>query len=148
MICSHCAAEMPEISSYCPSCGQSVPGDSSWPRSGNLQESLLGGLAYITIIPAIIFLLVPNFKSNSFIRFHSWQSILFSVAAVIIGLGMRVIFAILSVVPFIGFLFPWLAAGLAFLAIVFLWAVLVVKAGQGEVYELPWLGQIAARLAG
>jgi uncharacterized membrane protein len=89
---------------------------------------------------------VPQFRDKSFIRFHAWQSILFAVATTIIGLAMRVIFAILSFVPFIGFLFAWLAAGVVFLALVMLWAVLVVKASQGEGYDLPWLGHIASRL--
>jgi uncharacterized membrane protein len=34
-----------------------------------------------------------------------------------------------------------------FLAFVVLWAVLVVKAGQGQAYELPWLGHFAHQLA-
>jgi uncharacterized membrane protein len=63
-------------------------------------------------------------------------------------LATKLIFAILSFVPFVGFLFAWLSVGLVFLAVVVLWAVLVVKAGQGQAYELPWLGQFAARLSG
>jgi len=153
MICSHCAAEMPDISAYCPACGRSIAAEPELPTgpdaiavAADLREAILGALAYFTIIPAIIFLVVPAFKNNAFIRFHSWQSIFFAVAAAIIGAGMKAISAILSFVPFIGFLFSWLAAGLVFLALVMLWAVLVVKAGQGEVYELPWIGQFAARL--
>jgi uncharacterized membrane protein len=48
----------------------------------------------------------------------------------------------------IGFLFGVLAVGLIFLAIVFLWVVLIIKALQGSAHELPWLGQAAARLSG
>ena len=146
MICPYCAAEMPEISSYCPSCGRSVHSDSGPISTTDRQESLLAALAYLTIIPAIAFLLIPKTRSKSFIRFHAWQSILFAGAAAVVGFSVRVIFAVLSFVPIAGFLFAWLAAGLAFLAIVILWAVLVVKTGQGQAYELPWLGHFAAKL--
>jgi uncharacterized membrane protein len=153
MICSHCATEMPAISAYCPKCGGAVaskPEAEAYSGSiflaVDLKEAILAALSYLTIIPAIVLLVAPQFRDKGFIRFHAWQSILFSVAAASIGLAMRVIFAILSFVPFLGFLFAWLAAGVVFLALVMLWAVLVVKAGQGEGYELPWLGHLASRL--
>lgn len=147
MICSHCASEMPDISAFCPGCGRSVHEVVEHLDVANTQEALLGALAYLTVFPAIVFLAVRAFKSKTFVRFHAWQSILFAVATAIIGLAMRLIFAILSFVPFIGFLFAWLSVGLVFLAIVLLWAVLVVKAGQGRAYELPWLGHYAAQLS-
>jgi len=107
----------------------------------------MGALAYLTVIPAILFLALPTFRNKTFVRFHAWQSILFAIATTVIGLAMRLIFAILSFVPFIGFLFAWLSVGVVSLAIVVLWAVLVVKAGQGQAYDLPWLGQFARQLS-
>jgi uncharacterized membrane protein len=138
---------MPEISAFCPSCGRSVHPAAEHLGAVNTQEALLGALAYLTIFPAIVFLAVPAFKSKTFVRFHAWQSIFFAVATAIVGLAMRLIFGFLSFVPFVGFLFAWLSVGLVFLAIVVLWAVLVVKAGQGQEYELPWLGHYAAQLS-
>jgi uncharacterized membrane protein len=147
MICPDCSSEMPEISSYCPGCGRSIHGESELPRAGDTTEAVLGALAYFTIIPAVVLLAVPQFRGKAFLRFHAWQSILFVIATTVIGLAMRLFVAILSLVPFIGFLFAWLSVGLVFLAFVVLWAVLVVKAGQGQGYELPWLGHFAYRLA-
>lgn len=147
MICPHCSSEMPEISAFCPGCGRSVHQSAIHLVALNAQEALLGAVAYLTIFPAIVFLAVPAFKSKTFVRFHAWQSVFFAVATAIIALAMRLIFAILSFVPFIGFLFAWLSVGVVFLAIVVLWAVLVVKAGQGQAYELPWLGHYAAQLS-
>lgn len=147
MICSHCATEMPEVSAYCPSCGRSVEGEAEHLIASDPKDALLGALAYLTFVPAIVLLVVPVMKSKPLVRFHAWQSILFAVATAVIALGMRGVFAILAVVPIIGFLFAWLSVGIVFLAIVVLWAVLVVKAGQGEAYELPWLGHFAMRLA-
>lgn len=117
------------------------------PRAEDTRDAVLGALSYFTIIPAALWLAIPAFRGKPFLRFHAWQSILFAVATTVIGFAMRLIFSILSFVPFIGFLFAWLSVGLVFLAFVALWAVLVVKAGQGQAYELPWLGQFALRLA-
>jgi uncharacterized membrane protein len=148
MICSHCATEMPEISVYCPSCGRSVRDDEDEKVAIDTRDALLGSLAYVALIPAIVFLSVPPLRPSQFIRFHAWQSILFTVVAVILGLLMRLLFAILSIFPVVGLLLAWLTAGVVFLGIVVCWAVLVVKAGQGYVYELPWLERLAWHLAG
>jgi uncharacterized membrane protein len=45
-----------------------------------LSDNVAGGLAYITIIPAIVFLIVEPFKRSSYVRFHAWQSIFLFVA--------------------------------------------------------------------
>ena len=148
MICSHCASEMPEISAFCPACGRSILEDVEHRTASDTQEALLGTLAYLTFIPAIFFLLIPAFRNKPFLRFHAWQSVFFVGVTLVLGLATKLIFAILSFVPFVGFLFAWLSVGLVFLAVVVLWAVLVVKAGQGQAYQLPWLGQFAARLSG
>jgi uncharacterized membrane protein len=147
MICPDCSSEMPEISAYCPGCGRSMHTDVETPKALDAGEAVLGAMAYFAIIPAVLFLAVPAFRSKPFLRFHAWQAILFAVATTVIGFATRLIFAILSFVPFIGFLFAWLSVGLVFLAFVVLWAVLVVKAGQGQAYELPWLGHFAHQLA-
>lgn len=138
---------MPDISAFCPGCGRAVLEVTEIPSPANTQQALFGALAYLAVIPAIVFLAIPVFRNRTFVRFHAWQSILFAIASMVIGLAMRLIFAILSFVPFIGFLFAWLSVGVVFLAIVVLWAVLVVKAGQGQAYELPWLGHFADQLS-
>src|SRR5215470_18357469 len=81
MICSHCAAEMPEISAYCPACGSSVNAESDPLRASDLNDQLLGALAYVAIVPAIVLLLIPMLRHRLFVRFHAWQSLLFTAAA-------------------------------------------------------------------
>jgi uncharacterized membrane protein len=152
MICPYCSAEMPEISVFCPGCGRAVQGrdDAEFPstRAANSREALLGALAYIALVPAVLFLTLPSLKASRIVRFHSWQSVLLAIVTVIVAGLMRGLFALFSLFPGVGFLFATLAVGLVFLAVVFLWLVLVIKAVQGEGYELPWLGRIAAGLAG
>jgi uncharacterized membrane protein len=59
---------------------------------------------------------------------------------------MKFLFAMLSMVPAIGFLVAWLSVGVTFIAIVVIWVVLAVKALQGQSFQLPVLGRMAAKL--
>lgn len=143
---------MPEISGFCPACGRAVTGetDSEADIAGIeplSRDAFLGAIAYFTILPAIIFLLVPAIRHKRYLRFHSWQSILFAVSTLVIGVLTRFAFAVLTVFPFLGFLLAWLVAGLVSLAIVFLWIAIVIKAALGDAYELPFLGAWSNRLA-
>ncbi len=143
---------MPEISVFCPGCGHPVKSEHELrvaADSVNVDstERLLGAAAYLTFVPAILFLLIPLVKSRRFVRFHSWQSILFAVSAGIFALALKLVFVVLSFLPLIGFLVAWLSLGVGFLAIVVLWVVLVAKAAQGRTYELPLIGPLAVRLA-
>ena len=38
-----------------------------------LSDNAAAGIAYITIIPAIVFLIIEPFKRSPFVRFHAWQ---------------------------------------------------------------------------
>jgi uncharacterized membrane protein len=146
MICTYCAAEMPEISVFCPGCGRSVNAPEEVSAT-SARDAVLGGLSYVTVVPAIVFLAVPAFRSNRFVRLHSWQSVFFFAAAAVTALLLKVLFAVFSILPAIGFLVAWLLVGVTLIAMVMLWAVLTLKAVQGQSYELPILGRIAASLA-
>lgn len=103
---------------------------------GALPETVAGALAYCTIIPAIVFLLVEPYSRNRFVRFHSFQSL----ELFLVGL-------ILSLIPFLGHLFVFLVSMLVGLALFFVWLVLIVKALQGEMFKLPLIGDIAEKQA-
>lgn len=111
-------------------------------------DAILGAIAYITPVPAIILLLIPQTKRRMFLRFHAWQSIVFVIASAIIGVLARLLFAGLSLFPFGGYLLGWLLAGIVSLALFFTWVLLVLKAALGEEYELPWIGPLAVRFSG
>ena len=49
-----------------------------------LSENAASGLAYLTFIPAIIFLVVAPYNQNSRVRFHSWQSIFLAIACFVV----------------------------------------------------------------
>ena len=50
-----------------------------------MTDNVAGALAYATIIPAIIFLVVEPYKNSSFVRFHAWQCIFLYLAGFLIG---------------------------------------------------------------
>ena len=141
MICAYCDAPMPDVSAFCPVCGRSTASDDF--ETGELRKRLLGALAYFVLIPAIILLVIPPFNRGRYIRFHAWQSLLFSIATVILAFVLRLIFLIFTFLPLI----PWVLLGVCALGVFILWIVLVVKALQGSGYELPLIGPLAARLA-
>jgi len=113
--------------------------------TGWLRENVAGALAYVTFVPAIIFLRIKPFKRNHFVRFHSWQSIFLLIAGVVIGVAMKVIFSILTLIPRVGYLFGWLTVLLVSLAWAFVWLVVLVKALQGELFKLPIIGDFAEK---
>ena len=146
MICSYCAAEMPDISGFCPDCGRSVAQRRLQTRATEFSEALMGGLAYVGLLPAVVLLLVPATRRRQFVRFHCWQSLLFTAATVLAGFAVKLLFLLFSLLPVVGFVISWLLLGIVSIAVVVLWLALIVKALQGETYELPFLGPLASRL--
>ena len=139
MICPSCNAETGNSSAFCPQCGANTTTGAAAAipaQQGGLSETAAGAIAYITIIPAIIFLAMEPYNRSSFIRFHSWQSICLGVTA-------AVVHTILAVIPILGWilLFP---VSLAFLA---LWIFVIFKASKGERYKIPFIGNFAEQQA-
>jgi uncharacterized membrane protein len=135
---------MPVVSAFCPACGISV---AETPPAVNSRDRALGALAYVGLIPAIILLLIPALRVNRFVRFHSWQSVLFTIASALLGLALKLLVVILAILPVVGFLLAWLSLGIGSMGIFILWVVLFVKAAQGHPYQLPLIGPLAEQLA-
>jgi uncharacterized membrane protein len=146
--CPHCAASMPEVAAYCPGCGRAMATvERVRGTVGALPETLAGALAYFTIIPAILFLLIEPYNNNHFVRFHSFQCLGVSLVTLIVGALLRVVGFIVFFIPMLGHLLVWLVSGVVILAFFAIWAVLVVKALQGETFKLPVVGDFAERQA-
>ena len=144
--CTQCSAEMPDSAPFCPGCGRRmIDAPGAVANIGLLKENVAGALAYFTFVPALIFLGIMPFKRNHFVRFHSFQSIYLLIAGVLIALIMRLIFPLLTLIPWLGYLLAWLIVLLGLLAWALLWAVAVVKAFQGELFKLPLIGGLAER---
>ncbi len=139
---------MPDISSFCPACGEPVaPGMPVAVATGGFSDHILGALAYLTFIPAIMFLLVEPFKKNPFIRFHSLQCIFLWGAGLLLGIPLKLAFRVLLLIPMLGQLIVLLTSMVLFLGCVILVIVLLVKALQGEMFKLPFIGEQAEKQA-
>jgi uncharacterized membrane protein len=111
--------------------------------SSGLSENSAGGLAYLTFIPAIIFLVMEPYNRNPFIKFHAWQSILLT-GAWVAWVIVRVILGL--VLHFMWFL--WFAIGAVVgLAFFILWLVAIVQAFNGKKFSIPVIGAIAEKQA-
>jgi uncharacterized membrane protein len=132
--CDRCDTPMPANAAFCPGCGQSM-------NPVAPTERLAAVIAYLTLLPAVTLLFLPAFRNRRFVRFHAWQSVflwgtfLFAtlLALFLSNLAAAVVFLLFGI--------------LASLAMFFLWAVLSFKAWQGERFELPLFGMLAARLS-
>ena len=157
--CTACGAPLNETAAFCSSCGAAVkreaaaaagpaaggpadPGSAGAAPGGNqpaaatpaISQNLAAMLCYI-FFAAIVFLLVEPYNRNRFIRFHAFQSILFTIAWVVLH-GVIVI-------PYLGFAL-WPILELAFLIG---WIVLLIKAYQGVMFKLPVIGEFAEQHA-
>lgn len=102
-----------------------------------LSDNAAGALAYVTIIPAIIFLLVEPYNRSSYVRFHSWQCIFLSIAAFAVH-------TVLTFIPVVG----WIILPFVSLGFLIVWIIVLIKAIKGERYKLPLIGEYAAKQAG
>ncbi len=131
--CPHCGTSMPANSAFCPACGWSM-------RPIPAADRAAAAASYFTFIAGAVILLMPAFRNRRFVRFHAWQSIwLWGVFFVFTGAAL-VLSNIAAAMLFL--LFGILAS----LAMFFLWIVLSIKAWEGERFELPLFGELAARM--
>lgn len=148
--CSNCGKPLPEGATTCPVCASASPGATATATTGlvaqgqvgGLTENVAGALAYVTIIPSVLFLIIEPYNKNRFVRFHAFQNIFFSVAWIVLW-GVLGIF---GHVPFLGWasLLLWPLIGLAGFV---LWLIMVFKAYQGQKFKLPILGDMAEKQA-
>jgi len=108
-----------------------------------LSDNAASGLAYVTFIPAIVFLVTAPYNQSAKVRFHSWQSIFLFIACVAVDIALSILFRVL----FFGFLalLLWPLVGLAFFTV---WILVMVKAFNGQRMKLPLIGDLAEKQAG
>lgn len=135
---------MPDDAVFCAECGNRVNTASPIAVSG--PDKIIAALAYM-FLPAIIFLFIESYKRNQFVRFHCFQAIFLAVAGIVVGTILKIAAAILFLIPLLGPLVIVLAFIVIGLAWFILWIVLVLKALQGEILKLPYIGDMAEKRA-
>ncbi|WP_256301951.1 DUF4870 domain-containing protein [Haloarchaeobius salinus] len=111
-----------------------------------LEPNVAGAVAYLFgFITGVAMLLIDG--DNEFVRFHAIQSIAFNVVVVAVYVVLSFVTLFLSFLPVVGDLFSFLF-GLFYpvvgLVTFLVWAFLLYKAYEGERFELPVIGSIAA----
>ena len=118
-----------------------------------VEPNVAAALSYIGIVGLVVFLLE---KESRFVRFHAMQSILYSVAWLVLMIVLLVMNAIIAIIagvagdPGLGNLMSvislvtWLVVPLLYVVGMIL---LAVKAYLGETLELPIVGSIAKKTA-
>ncbi len=97
------------------------------------NENLMSAASYLLgFVTGIIFLLLE--KQSKVVRFHAMQS------TILFG-GIFVINIALGFIPILGWLVGLLLSLVAFI----LWIVCMWKAFQGEMYKVPFVGELAEK---
>ena len=101
--------------------------------STGLDANLAAALSYLVgFVTGAIFLVLE--KENRFVRFHAMQSTLLFAGIVLLDI-------LLQIVPIVGAL---MVVFVVIPASAILWLLLMFKAYQGEEFQLPVVGRIAA----
>lgn len=108
-----------EVNQVPPAPETGVPG----PESDT--SKILAVLGYLTGIVALIAILIEPYKDEKWLRLHAVQALGLAVAAIV----AQIVLAI----PVIG----WIAGPLVSLAVLVLAIIGIVKAWQGEYYQIP-----------
>jgi len=144
--CTSCGSPMDDGAGFCPKCGKAASAAAGGgaavapvavPTAGGLTDNVAGMLAYITIIPAILFLVMEPYNRNRFVRFHSFQSLFFCVAWFVINIALA----------FLPYFIEWPLRSLVGLAGLALWIILMIQAYGGKMWKLPVIGDIAEKQA-
>jgi len=141
--CVSCAARM--------SAAAAAPAGAGAPAAavpvGGMSDNVAGMLAYFTIIPAIIFLVMEPYNKNRFVRFHAWQSIFFCLGMIAVWIAYAIVATVLVFVPILGHVVNLLLWATLLFGEIIVWVILVVKANGGQMWKLPVIGDMAERQA-
>jgi uncharacterized membrane protein len=115
--------------------------------NSGLSDNAAGAIAYLTVIPAIVFLVVEPFNKKSFVRFHSFQCIFLCVAAIVLDIAFGILLSIVTMMMPLAFfgVFLWPLVNLFWLAVI---VICIVNAYQGKRFKLPIIGSLAEKQAG
>lgn len=138
--CPNCGTQLAD-GGVCPKCAATAPAATTTSNTG-LADNVAGALAYVTIIPAIVFLILEPFNKKRFVRFHAFQCLFFAVA----WTALWIVLAFIGHIPFLGWatVLLWPLISLAGLVI---WVVLLLKAYQNQMFKLPVIGDLAEKQA-
>lgn len=163
MQCPSCSTENPAGAAFCQHCGASLNAAAAPPAGGGftqvpqpaagpagaayvpaqsgLSDNAAAAIAYITIIPAIIFLVMEPYNRKPFVRFHAMQCIGLYVLSVAVWIVASILIGVIHFLALL--LWP-----ICWLGLFILWLVCIISAAQGKWFKLPVIGDFARKQAG
>lgn len=145
--CAKCGTPMgasPGAGAPTPAYTQPPPGPAA---AAGMTDNVAGALCYLVgFITGVVFLILEPYSKRPFVRYHAFQSIFFSVGWIFLSIALRVVFLILGAVMNMWLLFLPLRM-IIWLAGFVLWLFCMYKAYNGEWFQLPIVGPLAAKQA-
>jgi uncharacterized membrane protein len=122
-----------------------IPKGGIMPKSkgSGLSDNSIGALAYFTPFPAIFFLAIRRYNKRPYVRFHAWQSLVFSAFVFIFGYILNFALPYTASLGHRLFLGLWWLVVLIWAAIFLVWLWCVVSALNGKRCRLPIIGDWA-----
>lgn len=156
MQCPACHNEVAAQNSFCNHCGAVLSGApvdavpvavvAPAAASTGLSENMAAAIAYLTIIPAILFLIIEPYNKIPLVRFHSFQCIGLCVVAFVLQIVLMIGETTLHFIPLSWMFFSLIHLVIA-LGLFVAWLIAIIKASKGEWYKLPWIGDFAEKQA-
>ena len=112
-------------------------------KGSGLSDNAIGALAYFTPIPAFFFLAIRRYNKRPYVRFHSWQSLVFSAFVFLFCFILSYVLPYgVSLGPHFFLGLRWLI-GLISVAICVAWLWCVLSALNGKRCRIPVIGDWA-----
>jgi uncharacterized membrane protein len=149
--CAKCGTPMEAASGATGPAAAPTPADQ--PPSGTvavagMDDNVVGALCYLVgFITGIIFLVLEPYNKRPFVRFHAFQSILFSVGWIALSMALGIVFGITGAALSLWWVFLPLRLLIGLLGFL-LWLFCMYKAYNRAWFKLPLVGPIAAKQAG
>src|ERR1700731_2926060 len=145
--CTVCGAQTADGSSVCLAHAGTGAAQPVAVAAGGMTDNVAGMLAYVTFIPAIIFLVVEPYNKSRFVRFHAFQNIFLHVAGLVLWIALFILSAVLAFIPILGHLVAFLLWMVLSVGLLVVWIMLLIKANQGQMWKLPVIGDMAEKQA-
>ncbi len=153
--CTKCGSVVSEGAAFCGVCGTPVSSPASPVTQGpvastsaGLSSNVAAALSYLLgLITGILFLVMEPYKRDSYVRFHAFQSICYSIIVMVFWIVWNQIWLGLFSMGFLFTMFS-LVGNLISLGIFAFWLFLMYKAYNNERYLIPVIGEFAAKQAG
>ena len=111
--------------------------------SSGISDNLAASLAYMTIFPAIVFLIIKPYNRIPLVRFHSIQSIGLFIMFILLDAVLKIARDILHLNWILLDRLDMVVELILFIA----WLIAIFKALKGEWYKLPLIGDFADKQA-